>query len=334
MTKMYKMGVLVLACLCLSACSIVFGEREPRPIEPLTKEEAAGKPKAEETEEEKDQAQTEEAEITYPYTIKDYRKKEIVIDKKKEKIISLSPSANEIFGALDSLDSLYGAIGTESIEGDLNLDLKNPKLYEEVLKSNPDLILYDKKLPDYVVKMWEEKGIPCYLMGANSLEGIIENVNNLGKLVGSQKQAQILTKSYNKRMEEWKSGAKSGKEIKVFFELSPSPLQTVGSKTVLDQALTLLGGKNVASNLYGYEAMEAGKLKNKEIDAYVILYNEKNANEKEERLLELEGEKNPKIKKFYLLQVEDLEDSNILYFDVLEELGHIVEDAGQEMDKS
>ncbi|MCX7913566.1 MAG: cobalamin-binding protein [Thermodesulfovibrionales bacterium] len=170
-----------------------------------------------------------------------------------DRIVSLAPNITEILFALKLEKKIVGV--TDYC--DYPPDAKKKKSvggmttpsFEAIVMLKPDLVVLAE---DGNQKLFEEKlrkkGIKTYVFRAKQLIDLPQEILNLGKIVGAEKPAHDLAYSINKVIEEIKAKKSLSSNKRALFIIWPSPLLVAGPNTAIDDALTLLGLKNIAAN--------------------------------------------------------------------------------------
>lgn len=226
-------------------------------------------PKKEETKTEQGDAKQE----AFPVTIKDSTGKDITIEKKPEKIVSLLPSITEILFALGLDEEIVGvsdydnypeaATKKEKVGSqDMNL--------EKILALKPDVaFLQEYHLQNHAnaVKQLEDAGITVVVPKGNqaSFEDAYDVMQLIGKATGKEKEADKIITDMKEKVVAIKEQSTNVKEKKkVWVEVSPQPdIFTTGKNTFMNEMLEMIGAENVAAAQEGWVKMseeEAVKL--------------------------------------------------------------------------
>ncbi|CAG9621034.1 cobalamin-binding protein [Sutcliffiella rhizosphaerae] len=170
------------------------------------------------------------------------------------RLVSICPSNTELLHYLDLTDKLVGVdnysdwpqviTSLPKLGPDLNINMD--KL--EALK--PDLVLASLSVPgmERNVAELEKRGIPHITLNPQSLEDIMENLLDVGKLTGSSNRATEVTGIMTEIINTYKQLATSvAMKPKLYWEWWPKPIFTPGKINWLTE-LSLLAGAN---NIFG-----------------------------------------------------------------------------------
>ncbi|HOW57995.1 MAG TPA: cobalamin-binding protein [Smithellaceae bacterium] len=170
-----------------------------------------------------------------------------------QRIISLAPGITEILFALDLGAKTAGV--TDFCNWPVAARRKqrvggfvNPSV-EKIIALNPDLIVAtaDGNRKETIEKL-ASAGLPVYVINPSSVSGILQSIVNLGRLTKSDKQANLLVSRLKKRLADIaeRTGGKS--RPRIFFQIGLDPLITVGRGTLINEAIGLAGGINIAGD--------------------------------------------------------------------------------------
>lgn len=177
------------------------------------------------------------------------------IEKRPEKIISLIPSNTEILFALGLGDKIVGLtsnddypeqVSKKEIVGDYN-----GSNLERIVEMEADLVLVYREGNEDDVKILKEAGITVLGFGAESIDGVMKDIEDIGMITGKNKEAKKLVDSMKAKKNEIVEKVKDQDKVKVFYEIWHDPLQAAGKGSFMDEIMTLAGGENIASDAEG-----------------------------------------------------------------------------------
>jgi len=189
-----------------------------------------------------------------PATITDDWGREIHLETVPQRIVSHVPSITETLFALGLGDKIVG----DSEYCDYPEEAKTkPKVggyftpnIEAIVALNPDLVLTDGYVPELITKL-DSLGIPLAVIAPKDINGILRNIELLGNVTGSQKEATELTGDMQKRIDavvNIVSGASRPMVFYVFDATDTTKPWTVGPGSFVDALISLAGGENVAAS--------------------------------------------------------------------------------------
>jgi len=199
---------------------------------------------------------SEPAEVPESVSVVDDAGRTVEIVSNPQRLISLAPSNTEILFALGLGDRVVGVTDfcdypeeAKSIEkvGGMEHNL------EKIVALDPDLIVAIGGSPAQVEKAteMEKLGLTVLVLEPGDIEGIMANIELVGKATGAEKEASELAAQMRKRFDDITARAEGAESRpKVFFELDatdPSKPYTPGPGSFIDALISLAGGSNVAA---------------------------------------------------------------------------------------
>jgi len=182
-----------------------------------------------------------------------------------DRIISLAPNITEILFALGLSNSIVGVTSfcdypEEATKKTKIGGMTNPSL-EVVVSLHPDIVVMTT---DGNQKEFEEKlhslGIKTYVFKARRISELSHGIRDMGQALGAQEKANMLAHDIETSMNVFKKsnlfsplhppftkGGQKGGNKKVLFIIWPEPLIVAGPGTAIDDVITLLQLKNIAS---------------------------------------------------------------------------------------
>ena len=172
---------------------------------------------------------------------------------KEVRIVSLGPSATEIIYAIGAQDQLVArtdlcdyppeAASKPSVGGFSG----NTISLESIIAFEPTLVYLFAGMHDHLVKPLEALGIQVYVSNASSIQAVKNEVLDIGKLTGHEKQAAKVVKEMNAKLARAEKlyKKKDNERPKVYWEVWHSPLMSCGKNSFMDDIITYAGGKNI-----------------------------------------------------------------------------------------
>ena len=204
-----------------------------------------------------------QSEPAFPLDVTDQMGREVRIEKIPERIVSLSPSNTEIIYALGLEERLVGvtefcdypeaARDKPKMGGFSTVDI------EQVVESEPDLILAASIHEDEVIPRLEGLGLTVLALAPKTLDEVLDAITLVGRCSGEEEEAiQLVTGMENriKAITDETKNLAQDKRPRVFYIVWHDPLMTVGPDTRIHELIESAGGTNIAQNLAeGYPAM-------------------------------------------------------------------------------
>ncbi|HKT35073.1 MAG TPA: cobalamin-binding protein [Nitrospira sp.] len=186
-----------------------------------------------------------------PRTFVDDAGRKLYIAKAPARVISLAPSITEMLFALGLDEEIVGVTEFCNFPA---AALNKPKLgyarpsLEALIALRPDLIVAPHEFlrADMLAKLDELK-IPVFLLKAQTLEDILIQIQNLGKIFNRMSAADSITGVMRARIAEVTNRVAPLERKRVLYVLNSHPLITVGPGSYIHQMIGLAGGINIAA---------------------------------------------------------------------------------------
>jgi iron complex transport system substrate-binding protein len=194
--------------------------------------------------------------------IEDDTKTLIRVPKKIDKIISLAASVTEILFELDQGNKIVGKdVGSNYPKECKDIDVVSTYEgldLERILEKEPDIIIMDKTL-DLSGNNYNEMtdfGLCVFRVYPKNLEEVLNNIELLGRVTGSEPKAEIIVNDLSSRIDTVKNSAKSI-SIKprilhvIYYDGLSSPWVATTS-TFSGNLIKLAGGESVVDDKQGF----------------------------------------------------------------------------------
>ncbi|MES2830527.1 MAG: cobalamin-binding protein [Pseudomonadota bacterium] len=178
----------------------------------------------------------------------------ITLAQPAKRVVSLAPHVTEmlyaaggegrIVGAVNYSDYPAAALALPRVGDHHRLDL------ERILALKPDLLVV--WLHGGAARQMEplrKLGIPLYYNDPRRLEDISKTVEQLGRLMGTETQAQATASGVRQQLAELGSRYRNRSPVRVFYQVWDQPLYTLNGETILSDVIRLCGGENVFASL-------------------------------------------------------------------------------------
>ena len=165
------------------------------------------------------------------------------------RIVSLSPAMTEIIFALGADKYLVGVTTfcnyPESAKNIYKVgDFSHPSL-ERILAQKPSLVIVNLPEQTHIMKELKKLNIPLFISNPQSIEDIYKEIKKIGQIIKQYNQADSLINYMRKNLKP----VDITKRKKIYIEISPRPLITVGRKSFLNELITLAGGENIFADI-------------------------------------------------------------------------------------
>ncbi len=194
----------------------------------------------------------------YPLTQTDALNRDVTINAKPKRIVSLAPSVTEILFAIGAGPQVVGrtefcnyppeATSLPTIGG---FSAKSISV-EAILDLQPDLVIAGSKRQKDVIGALEGAGITVFALAPNSLAEIESGILTLGEITGNAEEAETVVADMQHRVlaiTQKIGSIPPAKRLRVFYEVFDEPLTTTTDTTFIGELITLAGGVNIFAEL-------------------------------------------------------------------------------------
>ena len=188
-----------------------------------------------------------------PGTFTDDLGREVRIEKAPERIVSHVPGITEILFALGLGEKVVGvsnycdypeaAKAKPKIGGFFNPSIEN------IVAFDPDLVLTNGSV-EYVMTQLDSLGITYIVLDPKDIDGILKNIELMGKVTGTGRQAREVIKDMEDRILQVSTKVKDAPKVRVFYTFATTDLNnpwTAGPGSVVDSLINMAGGENISA---------------------------------------------------------------------------------------
>ncbi len=170
------------------------------------------------------------------------------------RIVTLAPHSAEslyaagagayLVGTVEYSDYPPEAKKVPRIGGYSRLDL------EAIAALKPDLVIaWQSGNAAVQVDKLRALGLTVFITQPNLMADVAGQLEQLGKLAGTQGVADAAAASFRQRMEKLRAANAGKPKVRVFYQVWKNPLVTVGGPQIITDAIHLCGGENVFGQL-------------------------------------------------------------------------------------
>ncbi|MBK8466366.1 MAG: cobalamin-binding protein [Chloracidobacterium sp.] len=176
----------------------------------------------------------------------------VTVPVKITRAVSLAPSLTENIFAVGAGDRLVGVTTfcnyPEAAKSIAKIgDTMNPNM-ESIVALKPDVVFVSTASQiEAFTKTLEANGIAVYVTNPKDLEGLFENLTNLGRLFGTESAADILVTQLRDRSNKCFIPVRAPQ--RVFVQISKEPLFTIGRGAFVTELVKTAGGISVTADV-------------------------------------------------------------------------------------
>ena len=188
---------------------------------------------------------------TFPVTITDDASRTVTIKTEPKRIVSLAPANTEIAFALGLGDRVVGVTTYDDYPADVTKitkigDFTTPNI-EAIAAAKPDLILATTGVQADVLAKLEALGATVIAIDPQNLAGVYMAIERVGTATGTSTKAAALVDGMKVDVDDIVKSVEATGVVTAFVEIAQNPLYTAGTGTLIDELVTLAGGKNVVT---------------------------------------------------------------------------------------
>jgi iron complex transport system substrate-binding protein len=169
------------------------------------------------------------------------------------RIVSLAPGSTELLFAAGAgaqiVATVQGADEPAQAKDIERIGDANALQYNRLKALQPDVIVVWQGLANpTVIQSLKKLDLPLYFVSIHRFEDIPESIRRLGVLAGTSQAAEAAAKNVSARVARLpKAPAKP--RYDVFYMIWDSPLYTVGNRSLMSDAISRCGGRNIFDDL-------------------------------------------------------------------------------------
>ncbi len=171
------------------------------------------------------------------------------------RIVALSPQLLELSAAAGASQRVVATIrGADNVRWARKLPLVGDAFalnLEAIVRLKPDLILaWESGTPPRDAARLKALGMPIYWSQADTFASLASTVQRIGVLAGTAPSADRWVRAFDARLQALRQRYSAQQPaVRVFYLVWNQPLITVGGRQLINQAITLCGGRNVFGDL-------------------------------------------------------------------------------------
>jgi iron complex transport system substrate-binding protein len=206
-------------------------------------------------------AKVEETKSTvYPLKVVDSYNRTITIEKEPKRVITIAPDIAETVYALGKGNLMVGRSDYDDYPNEV-LKVKSvgqitePSI-EKIVELKPDVVIASTHFSKDVTKKLEDLGIKVVVLyGEESFDGVYNTIHKVGEVLNANEKAKTVVDGMKKKVKAVTDKVKTGDKTSVYYVVGygKGGDYTAGGDTFIGNMLEMAGGKNVASDVKGWQ---------------------------------------------------------------------------------
>lgn len=180
----------------------------------------------------------------------------VILPTKVDRIVSLAPNLTEIVYAMGAGERLVGDTTycdyPEAAKSVAKVgDTMHPSV-ERIIALKPQIVLVSTASQlEAFTKQLDEQHIAVYVTNPRNLDEVFRSIETLGDLFGSHDRAASLVADLRRRAAAVAAATKPTPPVRIFYQVSDSPLYTIGREAYLTDLIRRAGGVSVTADVPG-----------------------------------------------------------------------------------
>jgi len=187
-------------------------------------------------------------------TVRDDDGNVITLAKPAQRIVAMSPHVTELLFAAGGGERIVGAVTYSAYP---EAAKKIPRIgtnrqidMERVIAMKPDLIVaWMHGSSERQIDTLRQLGIPIFHSEPLKLDGIADNVQRLGQLLGTENVAQPAAAQIRAQFAALTKQYASRPPVRMFYQVWDKPLYTLSGGSIVTDAMRVCGGVNIFADL-------------------------------------------------------------------------------------
>jgi iron complex transport system substrate-binding protein len=165
------------------------------------------------------------------------------------RIVSLSPAMTEIIYALGAEASLVGVTTLCDYPAEAQSrtkvgDFSNPSL-ERIMGMKPTLVIVHLPEQRRIMDQLKKLDVDVFVSSTRTLDGLFEEIEQIGAMLDRSPQAESLVSAMRTQLTPVTPTTRK----RVYVELSPRPIITVGARSFLNELIERAGARNIFTDI-------------------------------------------------------------------------------------
>jgi iron complex transport system substrate-binding protein len=171
------------------------------------------------------------------------------------RIVSLLPAVTEILFAVGAGNQIAGVTEYCNYPGEAVSKTKVGGFsgatvsIEQIALLKADLVVVSQDMHFRVIPLLERLAIPVFAVEPRSFADIFKTIADLGKLSGHDDEAAAVIEGMKDKIKAATLIWQGKPPVSVYWEVDYRPLMTTGGNTVISEAISLAGGRNIFADL-------------------------------------------------------------------------------------
>ena len=183
-------------------------------------------------------------------TVPDDDGKPVTLQKPAQRVVALAPHVTELLFAAGGAEKIVGAVTysdyPEAAKQIPRVGDNRQVDMERLLAMKPDLlVIWRHGSSERQIEQLRQLGIPMYHSEPKKLDQIADNLEKLGKLMGTESTANAAAKELRQKLGALRAQFSARPPVRTFYQVWDKPLYTLNGEHIVSDALKACGGQNI-----------------------------------------------------------------------------------------
>ncbi|XLZ67946.1 cobalamin-binding protein [Massilia sp. SR12] len=183
-------------------------------------------------------------------TVLDDDGKAVTLQKPAQRVVALAPHVTEMLFAAGGAEKIVGAVTysdyPEAAKQIPRVGDNRQVDMERLLAMKPDLlVIWRHGSSERQIEQLRQLGIPMYHSEPKKLDQIADNLEKLGKLMGTETTANAAAKEQRQKLAALRAQFAGRPPVRTFYQVWDKPLYTLNGEHIVSDALKVCGGQNI-----------------------------------------------------------------------------------------
>jgi iron complex transport system substrate-binding protein len=183
-------------------------------------------------------------------TVTDDDGKPVTLQKPAQRVVALAPHVTELLFAAGGAEKIVGAVNysdyPEAAKQVPRVGDNRQVDMERLLAMKPDLlVVWRHGTSERQIDQLRQLGIPIFHSEPKKLDQIADNLEKMGKLLGTEPAANAAAKELRQKLASLRAQYASRPPVRTFYQVWDKPLYTLNGEHIVSDALKACGGQNI-----------------------------------------------------------------------------------------
>jgi len=183
-------------------------------------------------------------------TVTDDDGKAVTLQKPAQRVVALAPHVTELLFAAGGAEKIVGAVSysdyPEAAKQVPRVGDNRQVDMERLLAMKPDLlVVWRHGTSERQIDQLRQLGIPIFHSEPKKLDQIADNLEKMGKLLGTEPAANATAKELRQKLASLRAQYAARPPVRTFYQVWDKPLYTLNGEHIVSDALKACGGQNI-----------------------------------------------------------------------------------------